>query len=130
MTTEVPRYEITHGDVTVEAVVIQVDGKTIVQPVEPVVVLAGESFTISGGARTVTLDWGTDADADADQEGAADERTPAERQHDMTLFGPCFACRAEHPGRPPVARMTVTRLLPGNGGVQRILTCPEGHGND
>ncbi len=114
MSTEVPRYEIKHDDVTVEAVVIQVDGKTIVQPVEPVVVLAGESFTISGEVT----------------EGAADDRTPAERQHDMALFGPCFACRAEHPGRPPVARMTMTRLLPGNGGVQRILTCPEGHGDD
>lgn len=55
MSTEVPRYEITHGDVTVEAVVVQVDGKTIVQPVEPFVVHSGESFTISEGAREVTL---------------------------------------------------------------------------
>ena len=54
---EVPRYEIKHGDVTVEAVVFQVDGKTIVQPVEPVVVHFGDSLEISGGARDVTLDW-------------------------------------------------------------------------
>jgi len=54
--TEVPRYEIKHGDVTVEAVVVQVDGKTIVQPVEPPVVLSGDSLEISGGGRTVTLD--------------------------------------------------------------------------
>ena len=53
--TEVPKYEITHGDVTVEAVVIQVEGKTIVQPIEPVVIRSGESFTISGGTA-VTLD--------------------------------------------------------------------------
>jgi hypothetical protein len=46
---EVPRYEITHGDVTVEAVVVQAEGKTIVQPVQPLVVHSGESFTISGG---------------------------------------------------------------------------------
>jgi hypothetical protein len=45
---EVPRYEITHDDVTAEAVVVQAGGKTIVQPVKPLVVAAGESFTISG----------------------------------------------------------------------------------
>jgi hypothetical protein len=49
---EIPRYEITHSDVTVEAVVVQVDGKTVVQPIQPMVVRTGESFTISG---TVTL---------------------------------------------------------------------------
>lgn len=50
-----PRYEITHGDVTVEAVVIQAGRKTLVQPVKPVTIPSGESFTISGG-ETVTLD--------------------------------------------------------------------------
>ena len=45
---EVPRYEITHDGITAEAVVVQVGGKTIVQPIEPVIVPAGESFTISG----------------------------------------------------------------------------------
>jgi hypothetical protein len=45
---EVPRYEITHDGVTAEAVVVQAGGKTIVQPVKPLVVPAGESFTISG----------------------------------------------------------------------------------
>jgi hypothetical protein len=55
---DVPRYEITHGDVTVEAVVVQVDGKTIVQPISPVVVLAGDSLEISGEAVTLgTGDW-------------------------------------------------------------------------
>lgn len=56
MATEVPRYEIKHGDVTAEAVVLQVEGKTIVLPVEPPVVLSGESLEISGGTITVTLD--------------------------------------------------------------------------
>ena len=111
MSTNIPTYRITHGDVTVEAVVVQTGDKTIVQPIEPVVVHADGSFTISGEVT----------------EGAADDRPPAEQQHDMALFGPCWACRAEHPGRPPVARMTVTRLLP-DGGVYTILTCPEGHG--
>ena len=32
MSTEVPRYEITHGDITAEAVVVQTEDKTIVQP--------------------------------------------------------------------------------------------------
>jgi hypothetical protein len=54
---EVPRYEITHGDLTVEAVVIQVPGKTIVQPVEPPVILSGDSVVISGGAVTLETDW-------------------------------------------------------------------------
>ena len=49
MAEDVPRYKITAGDVTVEAVVVQAGGKTIVQPVEPLVVHAGESFTITGG---------------------------------------------------------------------------------
>jgi hypothetical protein len=111
---DIPRYTITHGDVTVEAVVTEIDGKRIVQPVDPPVVLSGESFTIS----SVVTD------------GPADDRTPADRQRDMALLGPCFTCRAEHPGWPPVARLTVTRLLPGNGGVQMILTCPEGHGDE
>lgn len=47
MSTDVPRYEVTHGDTTVEAVVIQTEDKTIVQPAAPVVVRSGESFTIS-----------------------------------------------------------------------------------
>ena len=47
MTAGIPRYEITHGDVTAEAVVVQAGGKTIVQPVEPFAVRSGESFTIS-----------------------------------------------------------------------------------
>ena len=57
--TEMPRYEIKHGDLTVEAVVFQVDGKTIIQPVEPVVVLSGDSLEISGGAVTLEIgeDW-------------------------------------------------------------------------
>lgn len=56
--TEVPVYEIKHGDLTVEAVVIQVPGKTIVLPVDPPVVLSGDSVEISGGA--VTLEVGED----------------------------------------------------------------------
>ena len=55
MSAEIPRYEITHGDVTVEAVVLQSGDKTIVQPIVPIVVHSGESFTISG-EQTVTLD--------------------------------------------------------------------------
>ena len=55
MAEDVPRYEITAGDVTVEAVVVQVGGKTIVQPVKPLIVHAGESFTISEGARSVVI---------------------------------------------------------------------------
>lgn len=47
MSTDIPRYTITHGDITVEAVVIQAGDKTIVQSVEPVVVHAGGSFTIT-----------------------------------------------------------------------------------
>lgn len=113
MSSGVPRYVITHGDITAEAVVVQTEDRTIVQPVEPFTVRSGESFTISG----------------EETEGPADDRTPGERQRDMALFGPCMACRAEHPGRPAVARMTVTRLLPAGGGVQTILTCPEGHGD-
>lgn len=56
---KVPRYEIKHDDVTVEAVVFQAGGKTIVQPVEPPVVLPGESLEISGGAVTLEIgeDW-------------------------------------------------------------------------
>lgn len=45
---DVPRYEITHDGVTAEAVVVQTEDKTVVQPVKPLVVHAGESFTISG----------------------------------------------------------------------------------
>ena len=52
---EVPRYEITHDGVTTEAVVVQTEDKTIVQPVEPLVVPAGGSFTISGEV-TVSAD--------------------------------------------------------------------------
>lgn len=48
MSIDVPRYEITHGDITVEALVVQSGGKTIVQPIDPVVMHAGGSFTISG----------------------------------------------------------------------------------
>ena len=48
---DVPRYEITHDGVTAEAVVVQADGKTIVQPVKPLVVQPGESFTISGEVK-------------------------------------------------------------------------------
>ena len=48
MSCSVPRYEITHGDVTIETVVVQFDDKTVVIPVEPFVVEAGGSFTISG----------------------------------------------------------------------------------
>lgn len=43
-----PRYEITCAGVTVEAVVIQTDEKTIVQPITPVVIGPGESFSIAG----------------------------------------------------------------------------------
>lgn len=46
--TEVPRYKITHGDITAETVVVQTGDKTIVQPIVPVTVRSGESFTISG----------------------------------------------------------------------------------
>jgi hypothetical protein len=55
MAADLPRYEITAGDVTTEAVVIEVDGKTIVQPIVPVVVPSGESFTITG-SYVVDLD--------------------------------------------------------------------------
>jgi hypothetical protein len=53
---DIPRYTITHGDVTVEAVVAEIDGKRIVQPVDPPVVLSGESFTISS-EEVISVDW-------------------------------------------------------------------------
>ena len=43
---DVPKFTITHDGVTVEAVVVQTEEKTIVQPLTPVVVEAGGSFTI------------------------------------------------------------------------------------
>ena len=52
---EIPRYEITHGDITAEAVVVQTEDKTIVQPIEPFTVHVGGSFTISGD-ETITSD--------------------------------------------------------------------------
>lgn len=47
MSTDIPRYTITHGDVTAETVVVQTEDKTLVMPIDPPVVLSGESFTIS-----------------------------------------------------------------------------------
>lgn len=44
---EMSRYDITHGGSTTEAIVIQYDSKTVIQPVNPITVAAGESFTIT-----------------------------------------------------------------------------------